>query len=255
MKTKQKKSKWRYWWIVLLVLLVAIGSATIWFVQAHPELMQIFGYAGEYTEDELEQKHRDLSSHTHEVVAEVSDMNMSILNDRDRRKLSGGDLTPEQTAEIFREARKRAGLPEVTPQPTAERELSPSASPGASPTESPKPVQCRDVDTLIEEFYILKAKYLTNLDGLVRQCKTEWRSKPKAERTFSARLAMAEKCMRLRNALEVECDAEMAALVSELRLSLTKSGKSTAIITEIQNIYNEEKSIKKAALMDRYYPK
>ena len=65
---------------------------------------------------------------------------------------------------------------------------------------------------------------------------------------------MAEKCMSMGNALEVECDAEMEALIEELRASLVASGQSTAIISEIRATYEEEKRLKKAALIDRYYP-
>lgn len=278
MKEKRKKSKWRYFWFGLLILLILAGATTAWAIHQKQEMLQTLNYVDQYTQEELKQKHKDLNTHVHDVVSTLPEANMDILNERDLRKLAGGDLTPEQTADIFKEARKRAGMPEKSDSPvpsavpseapvntsignnflteiTAENPA-PSAAPSGGTTlaEQPKP-SYRDVDTLIEAFYVLKAKYVTNLDGILRQCKTEWRSKPKSERTFSARLVMAEKCMQLGSALEVECDAEMAALIGELRLALSESGQSTAIISEIQGIYEEEKRIKKAYLIDRYYPK
>lgn len=264
LKKNKKKSVRKWLWvflIFLLLLLIAATAVTATFYHYRKEEEDAFLYSEQYTEDELKQKHRDLNFEVHDTLkAKLPEANMDILNERDRRKLSGGDLSPEQTAEIFREARKRAGIPdphESSQDGTAlPLESSSQTSPDSNSTASPgqKPVSYRSVDTLIEEFYILKARYVSSLDGILRQCKTEWRSKPKEERTFSARLVMAEKCMSMGNALEVECDAEMEALIEELRASLVASGQSTAIISEIRATYEEEKRLKKAALIDRYYP-
>lgn len=262
MKNHQKKSKW-IWIVIILVLVLLIAAAVVGATVAHYRkgMEEAFTYSEQYTEEELKELHKDLNHNVHDTIQTLlPEAHIDILNDRDRRKLSGGDLTPEQTAEIFREARKRAGLPEQEPMDSnlLENVASPSPSPVSSgaPTVSstPLPAPPRSVDTIIESFYILKSKYVTSLDQLIRRCKVEWRAKPKSEQTFSARLVMAEKCMRLGSVLEAECDAEMASLMAELKAALTQSGQSTSIISEIQAIYDQEKQLKKAALISRYYP-
>ncbi len=261
LKNHQKKSKW-IWIVIILFLVLLIAASVVVATVAHYRkgMETAFSYSDQYTEEELEEMHKDLNHSVHDTIQTLlPEANIDILNDRDRRKLSGGDLTPEQTAEIFREARKRAGLPEQEPIDGSllENVASPSPSPvssGAPTVSSTPPVPPRSVDTIIQSFYVLKSKYVTSLDKLIRQCKVEWRAKPKSEQTFSARLVMAEKCMRLGNVLESECDAEMASLMAELKAALTQGGQSTSIISEIQAIYDQEKQLKKAALISRYYP-
>lgn len=66
---------------------------------------------------------------------------------------------------------------------------------------------------------------------------------------------MAKKYAKLGSELEAECDKKMNSLLGELEKELKATGQSTSIITEIRNLYNEEKAIKKAALIEAYYPK
>ena len=282
-KAKNKNSKKKKWWIILLILLVLsvvllIGG--IHFYRHNQQTIDAIRLANQEGEEGLEQKQKELTDVFHETVLNIPDSHSEILNERDHRKLKGGDLTPEQTAEIFAEARKRAGIEldengspvtnseESDAQNTAEDSTTDTvATPQSQETQSTETnqtsesqpetsaVEYTNIDALIEDFYVLKSKYLTGLEGVLRQGKNEWRAKPKSEHTLTARFQMAQKCMSWGTALEVQCDAEMNVLLSELESALIANGESTALVGQIRSLYEQEKSVKRAALIGEYYPK
>ncbi|MBE7018662.1 MAG: hypothetical protein E7413_02140 [Ruminococcaceae bacterium] len=282
-KAKNKNSKKKKWWIILLILLVLsvvllIGG--IHFYRHNQRTIDAIRLANQEGEEGLEQKQKELTDVFHETVLNIPDSHSEILNERDHRKLKGGDLTPEQTAEIFAEARKRAGIEldengspitnseESDAQNTAEDSTTDTvATPQSQETQSTETnqdsesqtetsaVEYTNIDALIEDFYVLKSKYLTGLEGVLRQGKNEWRAKPKSEHTLTARFQMAQKCMSWGTALEVQCDAEMNMLLAELESALIANGESTALVGQIRSLYEQEKSVKRAALIGEYYPK
>ena len=282
-KAKNKNSKKKKWWIILLILLVLsvvllIGG--IHFYRHNQQTIDAIRLANQEGEEGLEQKQKELTDVFHETVLNIPDSHSEILNERDHRKLKGGDLTPEQTAEIFAEARKRAGIEldengspvtnseESDAQNTAEDSttdtVATSQSQETQSTETNQTsesqtetsaVEYTNIDALIEDFYVLKSKYLTGLEGVLRQGKNEWRAKPKSEHTLTARFQMAQKCMSWGTALEVQCDAEMNVLLAELESALIANGENTALVGQIRSLYEQEKSVKRAALIGEYYPK
>ena len=282
-KAKNKNSKKKKWWIILLILLalsVVLLIGGIHFYRHNQRTIDAIRLANQEGEEGLEQKQKELTDVFHETVLNIPDSHSEILNERDHRKLKGGDLTPEQTAEIFAEARKRAGIEldengspvtnseESDAQNTAEDSttdtVATSQSQETQSTETNQTsesqtetsaVEYTNIDALIEDFYVLKSKYLTGLEGVLRQGKNEWRAKPKSEHTLTARFQMAQKCMSWGTALEVQCDAEMNVLLAELESALIANGENTALVGQIRSLYEQEKSVKRAALIGEYYPK
>lgn len=232
---------------ILLIILSVLIVGGFHIYKNNKKTFDAIQLAGQYGEEGLEQKHLELTNQFHDTLLELPDSNTEILNARDHRKLKEGELTPEQTEEIFSEARKRAGI--ILPENTTSEQV-----PAEEPMESPPPAYT-DVDALIEDFYVLKSKYLTGLDRLIRQGKNEWRAKPKSQQTLTARFQMAQKCMAWGEALEAECDAEMEVLLSKLEAALIANGKDTSLVNEIRGIYTQEKQIKRAMLIEEYYPK
>ena len=240
-KQANRKKKWIILSILIVVLLgLVIGGFCIYY--HNQKTIDALILAGQQGEEGLKQNHLELTDKVHETVLALPDSNTEILNERDHRKLKGGDLTPEQTADIFSEARKRA-------------EDNSAEEDSTVPTTESSAIEYTDIDALIERFYVLKAKYLTGLDTLIRQGKNEWRSKPSSEKTLTARFQMAQKCIGWGTALEAECDVEMNALLSELETALIASGQDTSLVNEIRSLYEEEKQIKRAMLIEEYYPK
>lgn len=283
---KNKNSKKKIWWIILLILLVlsvvlVIGG--IHFYRHNQKTIDAIKLANQEGEEGLAQKQKELTDVFHETVLNIPDSHSEILNERDHRKLKGGDLTPEQTAEIFAEARKRAGIEldeNGVPLPAesdvqSDADTKPTTADSENPTSDENQsqateatqaeqtetsqtdastVQYTNIDALIEDFYVLKSKYLTGLDGVLRQGKNEWRAKPKSEHTLTARFQMAQKCMSRGSALEVQCDAEMNVLLAKLESALIANGESTALVGQIRSLYEQEKNVKRAALIEEYYP-
>ncbi len=254
-RTKNSVKQKRWVWLLVLTAIIAVllvsGVFAYTYTHTHyQKTIDAIATVNEYGVDGLEQKQQELTEQFHETVLDLPDSHSEILNERDHRKLKEGELTPEQTAQIFEEARKRSGISKDTNE-------EPSKEPASSeePKKEEPAVTYTDVDVLIERFYVLKSKYLTGLEQVIRRGKNEWRAKPKSEQTLSARFQMAQKCMAWGEALEAECDAEMEVLLAELTVSLNATGQSTAMADEIRALYQEEKNIKRAMLIEEYYPK
>jgi len=242
-KKTNRKKRWIILSILLAVLLLLVMGACYLYYQ-HRDTIDAMILAGQYGKEGLEQKHQDLTLQFHDTITELPDSHTEILNERDHRKLKEGELTPEQTEELFSEARKRAGIIDPDENSASEAESTPTTP----------AIEYTDIDALIEEFYVLKAKYLTGLESLIRQGKNEWRAKPKSEQTLTARFQMAQKCISWGTALEAECDAEMNALLSKLEVALIANGEDTSLVDKIRSLYEEEKQIKRAMLIEEYYP-
>ena len=107
-------------------------------------------------------------------------------------------------------------------------------------------------ELIIAQIYVLRANYVSMIDGLIENAKNSYIALSPSERTASAKLEIAKSLVQQGNSLEAECDARMDSLLSSLEQELGRLGKSTSVISEIKSIYNQEKKIKKAELMDAY---
>ena len=56
----------------------------------------------------------------------------------------------------------------------------------------------------------------------------------------------------VRTALEGECDAQMDSLLSQINDELVRTGGDTSVVSQIKTAYQNEKSLTKSALMDKY---
>ena len=146
---------------------------------------------------------------------------------------------------------------EIAVQPQVPVEVEPIQEPEPVPEPATDPVDepGARINVIVAQFYLLKAEYLNNIDNLIAQGQAERHAIPKPERTLSVKLDMAKKYAALGSILEAECDKRMNELLKELEAELKAIGQSTSVISEIRNLYNEEKAIKKAALIEAYYPK
>lgn len=164
----------------------------------------------------------------------MQDVDIQPLTEEELQKLRGGELSREEALAIITEKKNNAGGNQSSKNNVNSAENN------------------TKVNDLIAECYLLKAEFLNRIDSLIGQARTEWRSLPKEERTQSAKVAMAGKYMSKGAQLEAECDQRMSALLSGLESELKASGQSTAIVTKIKALYNEEKAVKKANLVAKY---
>ncbi len=232
---KQQKKRFKYILLIVFALIIAIGAI---FAIYQKNNIQGLLYAGKYNENELAEKNQEIDSQLKEILDQMEDIDIQPLTEEERQKLSRGELSREEALAIITEKKNNAG----GNQPSKNN---------ANGAEN----NTAKVNNLIAECYLLKAEFLNRIDNLIGQARTEWRSLPKEERTQSAKVAMAGKYMSKGSQLEAECDQRMNTIIKKLETELKNSGQSTAIVSKINALYNEEKAVKKASLVAKYSSK
>ena len=234
LREKQKKKKRKHLIITLIIIFAIIAGAILAFAQYQENNIQAISYASQYSQSELRQKNEELDGQIQNVVEKLPDVHIQPLTEEERKQLNSGELSTDEAMAIITGTQQETDDNDNEPIP--EKKVS-------------------KANELVAEFYLLKAEFLNNIDNLIAQGQAERHAIPKKDRTLSVKLDMAKKYAKLGSELEAECDKKMNSLLGELEKELKATGQSTSIITEIRNLYNEEKAIKKAALIEAYYPK
>lgn len=116
-------------------------------------------------------------------------------------------------------------------------------------TETPKSNNDAEVSECIAQVYVLKAKFVAELDVIYNQAFSEykalWRDMTEEERDAKKKSLLAQVYPRAAS-LERDCDAQMNQLLSKLSKLLQDAGDDTALVDQIRTSYYNEKSLKKA---------
>lgn len=101
----------------------------------------------------------------------------------------------------------------------------------------------------IAKMYVLQATYVAQLEGIVQSAIDEYIA---GEHTDENRTAVVYSKVEELTALEKECDAKVADVVSKLRGLLKQAGKDDSLAKEVEKTYQEEKSLKKAYYLKEF---
>lgn len=114
-----------------------------------------------------------------------------------------------------------------------------------------------DYDTLISEkvaeLYVVKANFSSQLASMKKAAENEFDSYPKEERTDAKKIEIIKSKISGASALEKQCDAKVADIVSELRSLLSEAGRDTSLADKINEAYNQEKKVMKAKYVNKYF--
>ncbi|MBR0278162.1 MAG: hypothetical protein IJQ50_06870 [Clostridia bacterium] len=205
-----------------MIVFIIVIAASVFAIYQKNNIQSLL-YSSKYSGDELEERNQDINSKIKTVVEQVLGISIVPLSEEDSQKLINGEISREEAFAIITGNSK-------------------------SGSDSVK------INELVVDVYLLKADYLSRIYGLITQIESEWNAVPYEERTLTKKFAVIRKYMDKGSKLERECDKKMDALLKELEKELKASGKDTSIISEITALYNEEKAVKKAALLGKYYP-
>ena len=153
-----------------------------------------------------------------------------------------GSTSTEQKAPVNQEK------PAADTKPVQNPENTVSAPPAAANQSQVD----EKVAELITKMYVLKANYVSQIEGLVSQMKAEYVKLPPEQGTTSAKQSIASGYMAKINAMEAQCDAQVNAVVSELKTLLKNNGRDTALADAIVSTYNAEKENTKAYYINTY---
>ena len=165
----------------------------------------------------------------------------TVVEDEASKALKSGKITTEQYTQIV--------LGEIT--------LEEAISQNEEKTDdAPANTDISDVQRrkseLINKMYVLRNNYISQIDSLVVKMKSEYMTLPAEQRTTSAKQSIASGYLSQINAMEQQCDAQVKAVVDELRQLLKSNGEDTSLADTIWSTYVSEKENTKAYYINTY---
>ncbi len=109
-----------------------------------------------------------------------------------------------------------------------------------------------EIAACIAKLYVLKSNFTGQLTSMETEIINAYESLPKEEHTPASRKKIAGQYIKTVANLEVQCDAQVDSLLSELTEKLTAQGKDAAAVDTLRQSYENEKSLKKAYYLDVY---
>lgn len=214
-------------WLVILVMVLVLIAGFVWWQWNN---ITAIHYALQYTIEEQAAMEQETNKIIENISEQFSGVDFSRLPEEAREMLSKGELSEEDAIAI------------LTGKITWE-EL--KNNPGTISSDASK-FQFSRVDEMIAQIYVLRSGYTGKIDGLVGQALADYRAKK------GTKSELISKYIGLGNALEDECDSKMEALLWELQRELKRTGGDTALVSQIRSAYQTEKSLKKAAIIEKY---
>ena len=173
--------------------------------------------------------------------------------------LTDGSLSPQEVAQKLLESREppKAAVPETPAGSQQTGEEGQSAAPGesAAPEQSgavssaPLSAEEQEIQQLIATMYVLQATYEGKLEAEVQGAIDEYLA---GEQTSENRTRVVYKRIEGLLAMEKECDAQVAQVVSRLRELLKATGQSEDLAKQAEAAYQQEKSLKKAYYLNAF---
>ncbi len=197
--------------------------------------------SGKYTEEEMAliisgvpieeiDRRKELEKES-EIKDEIKDKESEAETDK---PIQNEEKEPEQNIDL------QPAVP-----PVSQEEQKPEV-------EIPVPEVTDDTAAIIAKMYIIKNKFMKLLENIEVDILNEYISYPKEERNPSLRKSIAGKHISTVASLEIQCDNEVEAVLTELKTKLSALRKDQTIINTIRKAYADEKSLKKAYYMDIY---
>lgn len=105
---------------------------------------------------------------------------------------------------------------------------------------------------LVAKMYVYKSQYSGSISSLVSSMTGEYYKLPAEQQTYSNKVAIYNRYASQIATMEAQCDAQVNALVSELRALLSKNGRDTSLADSLLSAYAAEKENTKAYYVSRY---
>ncbi len=167
-----------------------------------------------------------------DILNQLSIPSLQALNEEQEEQLKNGEITEEEALQLI--------MGKLIGEEKKESNRAPAAI--EEPRENSK------LQEKLAQIYLLRSSFSGRLDSLVAQAKQEYINREKGKDALS----IAKKYLNQGAALEKQCDAQMEALLAEIKSELERTGGDTSLVSEIRGAYQSEKSVKKAALLSQY---
>lgn len=217
--------------IIILILLVGISAAAIW----QRDNIKAFYLGMKYSSpDEISALMDDNDKIIEDALKEYNAGEIAELDEEQKKELESGALTEQEAIDIV--LGKKDGRGQST-----------GSAKGTKKDETDEKISQQ-----IAKMYVLKAQYTSALEGLRSSIIAEYKALPKDKHTTASKEALGKKALGMAASLESSCDANVNAVISELKSILSAAGRDMSLVSSIQTAYNNEKQLKKAYYINMY---
>ena len=214
--------------IILLVLLVGISAAAVW------------------QRDNIKAFYIGMKYSSPDEISALLDNNNKIIEDA-LKEYNAGDIT-----ELDEEQKKELESGALTEQDAVDIVLGRKDGKKQTPGSAQKDETDEKIAEQIAKMYVLKAQYTSALEGLRSSIIAEYKALPKEQHTAASKEALGKKALGMAASLESSCDANVNAIISELKSILSAAGRDMSLVSSVQAAYNNEKKLKKAYYINMY---
>ncbi len=255
----KKKRRWLLAVLIGLLVVIAAGAGWLWYTQGSN--LKALYLATTSDKDSLEQKQQEQDKKRDEILEEYG------LQKPDASQTGGettsptgeptasptGEPTASPTGEPTDSPAGEPTDPETTARPV---QTSPPAQETAQPSDDPADEQAQlqaQLQEKVNQLYAVEAAFRGQVESIVAQAKAEFIALPKDQRNQSNKMAIVNSKANALIAMEQQCDAQVSAIVADVRSILQQMGKSTALADEINSYYQESKANWKAIKMTELF--
>ena len=240
------------WMIILLVFVILFTALVVW-QRNNIEALYLYLTNDEEEMEQIVEKNR---KELEEKIKEYGEDIPRNFTAEEEAMIASGEMTIEEATElILSESEGKVPTEEKAPNEDAEEggkkpeETDDTKALGKDEKESKenkKAAESEIIRRYTAKFYSLKAYYMGQLSGLEASAKSEYASLTKEQKKSLSKTAFAGKYISYASALQGECDAQVEALLSQMKSELDAVGGDSSIISTIRQTYNGEKAAKKA---------
>lgn len=226
-KQGKKKKGLRIFLTVLLVLIVIIAALGIW-------QRQNISAALHGLQSSTEDIQQEMQANEEQMDEAVSDYNIpdTEVSDEVAEGIVDGTMDVNKVVDEL-----------------LKNQNSSSTSSGSSGSAAASASSDAEIQRLITKLYVLRGSYTSRLNGLIGAAKSEYYALPESQRTDTARRRIVSAKISQGSAMEGACDAQVSAIVSQIRSRLKETGQSTALADQIMSSYQNEKQLRKSYYM------
>ena len=174
---------------------------------------------------------------------EISDTVENVQTDTQNKT----DVSDEKTTDTPNNKTESVTVPETPSVNNSQQTTGQAALPVQQTSDADKRIA-----ELVTKMYVLKSEYTAAIDGIIASMKAEYTKLPQEQKTRSAKQNIATSYLGQINAMEIQCDAQVNAIVSELKQILKDNGRDMSLADAIASTYATEKENTKAYYLSTY---
>lgn len=243
----------------LLTVVAAVAAAAALLAWWQRDNLRAGWLSARYSDAQLQDRLQANEEKTEKIIegALPEGQTMGRLDDEERQALQDGALDPKEAVKRILE-RSGMSAEEAEKAAAGQAESAPDGAQETSPgTQTQQSGDGTDaaarIKVLIAQVYVMRDSFVARLGAIRDAALAEYKALPASERTKTKKMELAGRCIDQAGALEADCDSQVDAVLSELTQLLKSTGGDMSLVSEIREVYANEKALKKADYLNTYF--